>query len=80
MQKEKKQSMGALWKRSGQYGEYLSGQIEIAGVKHNFKAYVNNYKKEEKQPDYRLFLDAPKELKTKIAPSNQWMTDEDVPF
>lgn len=70
---DKKKANGAIWKKSGQYGEYLSGQVELSnGEKVNFKAYLNNYKQAEKHPDYRIFLDQPK--------VQQPMTEDDTPF
>lgn len=58
---EKQKDSGALWRRQGQFAEYLSGVIEINGVKHGFKAFSNKYKKTEKQPDFKIFLDQPRE-------------------
>lgn len=49
---DQKKSIGALWTRISKSGtEYLSGTIN--GVK--VVVYKNNYKKEEKQPDFRIY-------------------------
>jgi len=59
---EGKKDIGALWLRMSKNGaEYMSGAIEIDGVKHQIVAFKNNYKKSEKHPDYRIFLSTPRE-------------------
>jgi uncharacterized protein (DUF736 family) len=51
----KKKDIGGIWIKSGQYGDYLSIQVEINGVKHNFSAFPNKYKElGDKKPDYRI--------------------------
>lgn len=79
---EKKKPIGGIWKRSGQYGDYLSGQIEINGQKFNFRAYENSYKKPgEKTPDFKIFPVVPKQLETKHAePKQNAMDEDDIPF
>lgn len=52
---QKKKDIGAIWVKSGQYGDYLSISIEINGQKHNFTAFPNKYKETgDKKPDYRI--------------------------
>jgi len=51
----KPKSVGGLWKRTNEYGEYFSVSIEIGGVKHNFMAFRNRYKEEgDKKPDFTI--------------------------
>jgi hypothetical protein len=51
----KKKSIGGIWIKSGQYGDYLSISVEINGVKHNFTAFQNKYKEHgDKKPDYTI--------------------------
>ena len=51
----KKKDIGAIWIKSGQYGDYLSISIEINGQKHNFTAFPNKYKEAgDKKPYYRI--------------------------
>ena len=47
---------GALWMKDGKSGKYLSGTVEINGVKHKVFIQKNNYKKEARQPDYVVSL------------------------
>jgi uncharacterized protein (DUF736 family) len=55
MENKKSNDIGAIWVKSGQYGDYLSISIEINGVKHNFSAFPNKYKEQgDKKPDYRI--------------------------
>jgi hypothetical protein len=47
--------IGAIWVKSGQYGNYLSISVEINGVKHNFTAFANKYKQPgDKKPDFKI--------------------------
>jgi uncharacterized protein (DUF736 family) len=50
---EKKQSVGAAWIKKGKNGNFLS--LTIEGKKYTL--FKNNYKTEEKHPDYRVFED-----------------------
>lgn len=69
-------SIGALWIKKGNKGEYLTGNIEINGVKQNITIFKNTYKKDN-QPDYRIFAQKQKETKQEdiFAPTGQ-----DLPF
>lgn len=65
--KPKKLSVGGLWKRTGEYGEFLSGQITLDGKEYNFTASPNKYKFENPEapyPDFRIFLKDKKGQKT----------------
>ncbi len=58
MSEEKKQfppKIGAIWRKSSAYGEYLSIQVEINGVKHNFTAFPNRFYEEGgRKPAYEI--------------------------
>ncbi len=55
-------NIGALWLRESQKGnKFMSGVIIIDGKKHQIVVFKNNYKQEEKHPDYRIFPSQPKE-------------------
>ena len=71
---EKKQSIGALWRQKSKAGkEYMSGTIN--GVK--VVVFANEYKKEDKHPDYRIFdQDERKEQQAPPPPPS----DDDLPF
>jgi uncharacterized protein (DUF736 family) len=52
-----KKSIGALWAHVSNGGKkYLSGSIEIDGKKVNIVVFDNAYKKEDKHPDFTIFL------------------------
>ena len=46
------QKIGALWLKQGKKGKFMSGEIEIDGVTHKLTVFKNDYKKEDKHPDY----------------------------
>lgn len=52
-------SIGGLWKKETPKARFLSGNIEINGVKHSIVVFANRNKK-DKQPDFQIFLSKPK--------------------
>ena len=65
----KQQAIGAIWEKEAKSGaRYLS--IEIDGTR--YVAFVNEYKSEDRHPDWRVFLS--QERPKPVVP------DEDVPF
>ncbi len=60
---DKQLSIGGIWIKQGQKGEFLSISIDIGeGVKKSFLAFRNDYKKEgDKAPDYKIYESKPKE-------------------
>lgn len=49
-------SAGGVWKRTDRNGrEYFYFQVEVNGLKYSYRAFLNNNKTSDKQPDYRLF-------------------------
>ena len=64
---------GALWKNESKNGmTYLSGNIEIDGVKHRIVVFKNTFKDDAKKPDYRIFPSTPK--------GGEQQNDERAPF
>jgi uncharacterized protein (DUF736 family) len=54
--------IGALWENKTSKGqEYFSGQIEWKGEKIKIVAFKNNYKKEDRHPDWNIMISKPKE-------------------
>jgi len=51
----KEKDIGALWVKEGQHGKYMSGSVEINGEKIRIVVFKNNYKQEDKYPDYRIY-------------------------
>jgi uncharacterized protein (DUF736 family) len=76
---EKQQSCGALWKNTSKKGEvYLSGNVEIDGVKHKIVVFKNTYKDDEKKPDYRIYPSQPMQGAQSEAPKETF--EDDIPF
>ncbi len=55
MSKWQKQQNGAVWKKKGPKGTYLSGYVEINGQQHRVTMFPNNYKKHQNQPDFLIY-------------------------
>lgn len=72
---EKKRSIGGIWKKAGQWGEWWSGQIEIAGQKYNFTASPNRYKESgDRKPDFQIYPSEPRKAETNV------IVEDDLPF
>lgn len=52
-----KRKIGALWVHDGKNGKFLGGELEFDGKKTRIVIFKNRSKKEEKYPDYEIFLD-----------------------
>ena len=63
---EKRESIGALWKKQLKSGELLTGTIEVNGTKVKIAVWPNKYKQEDKHPDYRIFIDDYKQEKENL--------------
>jgi len=73
----KNESLGALWIHESQSGQkYMSGTIEIDGVKHGIVVFKNKFKEENKHPDYRILPKQEKQDK----PAATQDDDDGVPF
>ena len=86
--------LGALWRRTSKTsGEtYLSGTIQIDGKAIELRIFPNKYKKNDKQPDFRIMTEgaedqpAPRssepEIQTSTAPEypEEQINPEDIPF
>lgn len=80
-------NIGGIWIKESKKGvKYLSGSIEINGVKHKFTAFRNTYKKpDNNQPDYQLFpamefKDGSKPEPDSRARENDINGGQDLPF
>lgn len=56
-----KEKLGAMWNKSGSNGPYMSGEVEVNGVKVRVVAFVNTYKDDDKKPDWILYKSTPRE-------------------
>lgn len=50
------EKLGALWVKTGKNGKFMSGVVEIDGVKTNIVVFKNDHKENEKHPDYKIYL------------------------
>jgi uncharacterized protein (DUF736 family) len=83
----KNQELGALWKKKSKTGmSFLSGYInDHDGQRIDVVVFANGNKKNEKAPDYRLYVSKPlenKQVKTAVKTNNvkqvqQTQEDED---
>lgn len=78
--------IGALWVKDGKKGKFMSGQVEIEGVKYAILVFKNT-KTSDKQPDYNINLrtDEPytedREERTQPGFTEQQSDEnEDLPF
>lgn len=66
------EKLGALWLKDGKKGKYMSGVVEINGVKTNILVFKNDHKESDKHPDYNIYLSEDK--RGKVA------DDDELPF
>jgi uncharacterized protein (DUF736 family) len=53
---EKNKPIGALWVNETKDGKkYLSGEVDINNIKVRIVVFKNNYKTEDKHPEYQIF-------------------------
>ena len=65
---------GALWLKENKKGnKFMSGEIEIGDEKIYITVFKNSYKKEDKHPDYLIYLNDDED---KEEANNQ----DDIPF
>jgi uncharacterized protein (DUF736 family) len=64
--------LGVLWAKTSARGDYMTGSLEIDGVKQPIVVFRNGNKRNEKSPDFRILKATPRE---KLASA-----DEDAPF
>lgn len=56
-----KKDCGALWSRSKDGKEYMTGNITIEGKVYEIVVFANSYKKEgERTPDWRIYHSRPR--------------------
>ena len=72
--------IGALWINGKADKKYMSGVIEIDGKKTSIIVFKNDYKREDKQPDYNIFLKEVREGKPTQAGSHEAGDGDDIPF
>lgn len=52
-----KNNAGALWLQTSKQGKkFMSGVVEIEGVKTKIVVFKNDHKADDKHPDYKIYL------------------------
>ena len=75
----KQREIGALWKRESSNQKYLSGKVKVGGEEHGVVIFTNRYKEEgSKQPDFRVYLERPREEEPAAAATNQSSQEDDL--
>lgn len=68
--------LGALWKKTGAKGEYLTGTIEVNGQKINVVCFATNNDPGSNRPAWRVLKSVPKADK----PEASDVDDRSIPF
>jgi len=87
---ERPKELGALWIKTSKKGvQYMSGMIEIEGVKHAIVCFANK-KSKDTQPDYKIMPNQPlrnSQQENQQALNNEGASEniedvkvEDIPF
>lgn len=80
---DRPKEIGALWVKTSKNGnQYMSGVVEIDGVKHQIVCFSNK-KQKPNQPDYRILPSEPRDnTKAPVATSEVVgeVRVEDIPF
>ena len=78
-----RESIGGLWLKESHKGtKFMSGEIEINGVKHSVVVFKNDKGDNERRPDYRIYPSRPKSetgANNPSAPPKQDFEDQ-IPF
>lgn len=70
------ESIGALWMNESKDGKkYMSGSVTIGGATHKIVVFKNNYKEEDKHPDYKIYPSKPRD-----GGSSSGKFEDDAPF
>ena len=70
------ESIGALWLNESKDGKkYFSGIVTIGGDTHKIVVFKNNYKEEDKHPDYKIYPSKPRD-----GESSSSKFEDDAPF
>tara|TARA_Y100000361_G_scaffold141173_1_gene145988 strand:+ start:19 stop:282 length:264 start_codon:yes stop_codon:yes gene_type:complete len=75
----KEREIGALWKRESSNQKYLSGKMKVGGEEVGVVIFTNRYKEEgSKQPDFRVYLERPREEQAVTATATQASEEDDL--
>lgn len=82
----KNNRIGALWIKEGRKGKFMSGNVEIDGVKVDIVVFKNDKGDNPKRPDYSILKSEPRgESKPYVQPGSPADDhrngfDDDIPF
>ena len=76
------EKLGALWLRESKKGtKYMAGVVEIDGQKTDVLIFKNNYKEEDKHPDYLIYLkEEEQQKKSVLVEVSKKNPESEVPF
>lgn len=78
---EQEKSIGALWEKKSSKGTWFSGSIEVDNKKISIVVFSNDFKKEDKHPDYKIYVSQPKKQEMAGEPIEEPKEDEEnLPF
>jgi len=72
----KSEKIGALWIHEKKGLKYLAGTVEVGGEKIQVFVFKNKYKKNDKHPDYIIYLPY-EDSSASAAPADD---EDDMPF
>ena len=78
-------NVGGLWLKEGAKGKFMSGEIELGGVKQHILIFRNDKDGVEKRPDYRIYIsqeEKPIPPEESGFPQDEFKDDKfpDIPF
>ena len=56
----KDEKLGALWAKTGERGDYFTGELEIDGVKQKIVVFANGFKDADNKPDFIIYKSRPR--------------------
>jgi hypothetical protein len=66
------EKIGVLWKKQSKNGkQYLSGNITLEGVRVHIWVLTNEFRKNNKQPEYNIFLTDESQTKNDPDPTEE---------
>ena len=79
---EKKKSIGAFWLKESKSGQkFMTGKVDFNGSTLELVVFKNNYKKEEKHPDYVIYKSEKREQPNNYSqPDTSEIRPEEIPF
>ena len=74
-------NIGGLWLKTGKAGKkFMTGRIEIDGIKHKFVVFKNKYKQQDNHPDYKIFPARDNEAKKEISGQHADIPENEIPY